>query len=831
MKILIHVPCLLITAIILLYSNNQIYAVGATTPFISYEAEAGTLGGGAAIVALTSPSTTEFSSPQLEASGHAYVHLAATGQNVVFTNNTGQAISALNIRYSIPDSSGGGGISNTIDLYVGGVYRGAISVNSFQTWVYETSSSYNGMSQVPSAGNAHVFWDEVSFFVPGGSIPAGGTFTLQKDSANSAAYYNIDVVDLETPPAPLSQPANSLSILSYGAQSNNPSFDNTTAIQNCINAAQSATQAVWIPAGTFYINPPSAFQIRNITIQGAGPWYSEILSTSVKWTNAFMFNANSASFKNFCIDETKTSSTPGEDAFTAYGNNWTIDNVWARHLMLTWGTGNNITVKNSRVNNSWGDGININNDNGTACVGVTISNNFVRGCGDDSIAINSSDGSAPVMANVTVANNTTVASWWANQLAVYGGTNILFSNNLLCDAVKQSGIHIDTYSSGSPLKNITVQGNTVLRGGGLGYGDNFPAIGISGGQTETNVTVSNNNIFDSMFEAVSIGNVNNLLFQANVIESPGTAGIQINSGATGSALVTNNVVSDLNTGESAFANFSGSFAATVIRNSWQIVSQGDATADSSDDGVNVPGNGNDGNLSTRWAASTGTYPQWWAVDLGDKYILQSATIDWYNAASRYYQYDIQVSSDGVNYTTVVNKTGNTTMGNTTDTFSATNRYVRVYVTGASAGYASFYECQLFGNPVPGVLLSQGEPTTASSDDGVNFSSNANDGNTTSTRWAASTGSFPQTWTVNLGSSHTLKSVTTDWYNASSRYYQYQIQVSSDDVHFTTVVDKSGNTTDGNTTDTFSATGQYVRINVTGSSTGYASFYECQVFGN
>ena len=38
-------------------------SVGAVTPFTSYEGEAGTLGGGASIVSLTSPPTTQFSSP------------------------------------------------------------------------------------------------------------------------------------------------------------------------------------------------------------------------------------------------------------------------------------------------------------------------------------------------------------------------------------------------------------------------------------------------------------------------------------------------------------------------------------------------------------------------------------------------------------------------------------------------------------------------------------------------------------------------------------------------------------------------------------------------
>src|ERR1700679_4297549 len=79
-------------------------STGANTPFITYEAEAGMVGGGASVVTLSGPSTTEFSSPALEASGHAYVQLNAPGQSVQWTNNTCLNVTALNIRNCIPDS-------------------------------------------------------------------------------------------------------------------------------------------------------------------------------------------------------------------------------------------------------------------------------------------------------------------------------------------------------------------------------------------------------------------------------------------------------------------------------------------------------------------------------------------------------------------------------------------------------------------------------------------------------------------------------------------------------------------------------------------------------
>jgi hypothetical protein len=86
-----------------------------------------------AIASLTAPPTTEYSSPALEASGHSYVRLTGTGQYVQWTNNTGQPITFISIRESIRDAPTGGGITATLDLYVNGVFRQALNLNSKQS--------------------------------------------------------------------------------------------------------------------------------------------------------------------------------------------------------------------------------------------------------------------------------------------------------------------------------------------------------------------------------------------------------------------------------------------------------------------------------------------------------------------------------------------------------------------------------------------------------------------------------------------------------------------------------------------------------------------------
>ncbi len=154
------------------------------------------------------------------------------------------------------------------------------------------------------------------------------------------------------------------------------------------------------------------------------------------------------------------------------------------------------------------------------------------------------------------------------------------------------------------------------------------------------------------------------------------------------------------------------------------------------------------------------------------------------------------------------------------------RYVR-YLAPAG-GYGNVSEVEFYG--VNSSLLSEGQPVSASSYEAGNIPGNGNDGDITSTRWAAVDGSYPQWWRVDLGSVQLIHKAVIYWYNADSRSYQYRIEISDDDVHYTTVVDQTGRTEMGNSEDVFTASARYVRVTITGSSAGWASFWECKVFG-
>src|SRR5690349_4444093 len=83
---------LLLVALAAIGFESNAVAVGAVTPYVSIEAESGKLGGGGTMRYLTNAPTTQYSSAELEASGHAYVRLDATGEYAEWTNHTGQGV-------------------------------------------------------------------------------------------------------------------------------------------------------------------------------------------------------------------------------------------------------------------------------------------------------------------------------------------------------------------------------------------------------------------------------------------------------------------------------------------------------------------------------------------------------------------------------------------------------------------------------------------------------------------------------------------------------------------------------------------------------------------
>lgn len=570
-----RLPVILIGISILSITCSEVRAVGATTSFITIEAENATIGSGATVRSLTTPPTIPFSSPEREASGRSFVELNATGESVTITNSTGKSIGAINVRYSIPDAPKGGGIRSNLNLYVNGTFRQTIAMNSIQTWLYD-GPGYNGQAQDPSVGHPHLFFDEIAVKISGAAIAPGSTIKLQKDSANTAAFYHIDCVDIEPLPAPLTQPANSLSIISYGAVANNSSVDSLAAIQSCVDAAISQGKSVWIPTGTFYIKSTRGVYVNSpVRIEGAGMWHSVIdhaipLPSTV--VNVSHFNSNGATIRNMTLDNsTTTAGTRPEGAaggIDQRGSNWVIENIWFKHTSSgVWGSGTNGIVKHCRANNTWGDGINLNNLNAGVGSNLRAEHNFIRGSGDDCIALNSVNYNGTTtyiqMQNCAMVNNTCVAPWWANCMRIAGGINAVAKDNLLNDGAKSGGISIGIFGvNGSPLDSGSVTGNVMNRCGGYSA-DIYPALRVGsslGNPDVRDVYVGANTINNSLYDAITISSSSGVTLQNNVVNNPRKTGISIESSTLGSVAMNSNKVNGVASGQVAYHNESVFFS-------------------------------------------------------------------------------------------------------------------------------------------------------------------------------------------------------------------------------------------------------------------------------
>lgn len=108
----------------------------------------------------------------------------------------------------------------------------------------------------------------------------------------------------------------------------------------------------------------------------------------------------------------------------------------------------------------------------------------------------------------------------------------------------------------------------------------------------------------------------------------------------------------------------------------------DTVTASGDDG-NIPSNTLDGSLSTRWSSNGDG--EWIQFQLDGQYTLLSIDIAFHNGASRTSSFDIQVSTDGSNWSTVYSgqSSGTTTALETFDTTDSTASYIRYLGHGNS----------------------------------------------------------------------------------------------------------------------------------------------------
>lgn len=529
---------------------------GATVPWITYEAENGITNG-----TVIGPGVTE-GTPQAEASNRMAVTLGSTGQYVQFTAKA--AANSILVRLSTPDSTAGGGIASTLNLYVNGTFAQTLNVTSQYSWVYGSYIS-NNWSNTPSAGTARHMFDETSALLTT-PIPAGATVTLQKDAANTAAYYTIDFVELEQVPAALTEPANYISITDspYNADPTGAT-DSAAAITAAWNAARTAGKGLWIPPGNFYVS--NGFYIYNIKMNGAGIWYSK-LNYPVTASCGFNIGTN-VQFSDFAmIGQATDRNNGGTGLVGTFGTNTVLQNLWIEHFGFGMWVGNanapanGVIINNLRIRDTYGDGINLN----TGARNTLVENTHIRTSGDDSIALFSSpytSGSPDY--NNTITNCTVQSPWFANGIAIYGGYGNTVENCEVYDTVTDFGLFVDQgFSSYAFAPTTTAQNIALYRCGGTFtyWNTQSGAIGVDANTSSFNAPINlwDINVYNASYSGIQVQCENGysqagLVFDGINIEGAGTYGINVKSGALGSG--TFNAVSIFSAASGTLLNSAG----------------------------------------------------------------------------------------------------------------------------------------------------------------------------------------------------------------------------------------------------------------------------------
>jgi hypothetical protein len=500
---------------------------GASLPYIELQAENAATNGS---IIGPSASGVTYGTLQDEASYRKAVTLSGTGQYVEFT--TTAPTNSIDFRYSIPDTSSGSVYTAPISLYINGTRQSDFTLTNAYSWYY---GSYP-FTNTPGS-NPHHFYDEAHRLFST-TYPAGTKFRIQADSMGASSY-TIDFADFEQVGAPIAQPAGSVSVTSKGADPSGAA-DSTAAFNAAISAA-GAGGTVWIPQGAY--NIPGHIAVNNVTVTGAGMWYSIVKGSAPGfYGNSAPNPSQNVHLSNFAIFGDVQERNDGAQVNGIGGamSNSDVSNIWIDHLKVgAWMDGpfDKLTFSGMRIRDTTADGVNFHG----GVTNSTVTNSDIRNTGDDGLAT-WADASIGADAFDTFSNNTVQLQILANGIAIYGGHDNTVSGNRVVDSGLQQGggIHVAQRFSSTPLGLTTVINNTMIRDGSLDANWQFGVgslwfdarDGAMGGP----VNVSNFVIQQAPYEAIqavsgsSVGTIN---FSNGTISGVGTYVLQAQTGGTG----------------------------------------------------------------------------------------------------------------------------------------------------------------------------------------------------------------------------------------------------------------------------------------------------------
>jgi len=509
-------------------------------PYTRYESEDATKGGGAVLHASPQFKQTEIAS---EASNQKYVGLPTTGSYVSWpVSKSGDGIT---LRFTIPDSPDGAGLNGTLSVYVNGNKVQSVALSSYHAYQYFIL--YDSDPKNVPASRTFMRFDEVHFKLSAKLAP-GDIIKIQKDT-NDIIEYGVDFIEIEDVPAPLAKPAGFLSVTDFGAIADDGK-DDSAAFNACLAAANAQHVGVYIPAGTFDINSCLRINLANISIQGAGIWYSNIYfskndyfsggilsgngTTNLEISNLYIGTANNLRWVNGVYRVYKC-------FMGVYGKKSKIHDIWEEHFECGFWIGgydeqpimvtDSLLISKCRIRNNYADGCNFSQ--GTA--NSILEQCSIRNNGDDGMASWPAKdmGNTAECHDLIFRNNTIENNWRAGGAGIFGGMNHQINHCIFKDGVAGSGIRFTTEYEGYYFQdNVEMEVSEITISGCGTSTDLFDqekgAIELYGADAAvTNIRFTNIDIVNSQRNAIQIGGnlpVDNISFNNVTINGTGLDG-------------------------------------------------------------------------------------------------------------------------------------------------------------------------------------------------------------------------------------------------------------------------------------------------------------------
>lgn len=494
---------------------------GAQMPYKRYDTEHATYGGGAQLK--TAPTFIQ-TLTAAEASGQAYIALPSNGSYAQWTIRPGEGGAGVTMRFTMPDSSNGMGLTGALDVYVNGTKAQTIQLTSYYNYQYFTPGSGHPSDTpggIPLFRFDEVHWKHSTPLQPGDVI------RIVKANGDSLEY-GVDFLEIEQVPAAGSRPAGSVSVTDFGAVANDGN-DDLAAFNSAVTAAVANNQILYIPSGTFHLSSmwvigSVANKINNITIRGAGIWHTNIQFTNPNISGGgISFRvAGQLDFSHIYMNSMLRSRYSEGAIYKAFmdnfGKNSKVHNIWVEHFECGFWVGDyahtpaiiadGLLIENARVRNNLADGVNF--AQGTS--NSTVRNSSIRNNGDDGLAVWTSNvNAAPAGVNNLFTYNTIEHNWRAAAIAFFGGSGHKATYNMIVDSIGSSGFRMNTVFPGYHFQNntgIEFSNSTIIRSGTSldTWGGERGAIDLEASSDPIrNVTISNIDIFDTQRSAVQMG--------------------------------------------------------------------------------------------------------------------------------------------------------------------------------------------------------------------------------------------------------------------------------------------------------------------------------------